>query len=134
MTLRDERSCIGRAQLPHESLFDEWRVHDTDHDGIAAYTFLHVLHCRGLRERDEAGFRRAVSDVDASRNVLAQSGNGRDVDDGAGLLALHDWKDVFAAEERALQIEVDLRVPNFFAHRNRIAGSRAADVVHEYID
>src|SRR6476661_2481468 len=98
MTLRNERRCVGRTELSHEPLFDEWRVHDTDHDSVAAYTLLHVLHCGGLRECDEAGFRCAVGDVDAPGNVLAQAGYGRDVYDGPGLLTLHDRKDVFTAE------------------------------------
>ena len=41
---------------------------------------------------------------------------------------------MLAAEEHALEIKVDLRVPDFLGHLHRAARRRAAHVVHQDVD
>ena len=64
----------------------------------------------------------------------AQAGDRREIDDRALALLLHHRQHVLAAQERGLEIVVDLRVPDLFAHGHRVAGRRAADVVDEDVD
>src|SRR6185437_323486 len=41
---------------------------------------------------------------------------------------------MFAGEEHALEVEIDLRVPDFLAHFHRSAMGRTADIVHQHVD
>jgi hypothetical protein len=66
--------------------------------------------------------------------IVAQPGNGRNVDDRALALCDHDRQRVFAAEKRRFEVEVDLPVPDFLGHRHRIAGRGAADIVHQHVE
>jgi hypothetical protein len=49
-------------------------------------------------------------------------------------LAFHHRQDVLQRQEDALQVVVDLRIPGIFAHFNRSAVGRAADIVDQNVD
>ena len=62
------------------------------------------------------------------------AGSRCQVDDDAAALGFHDRQHMLASQKHALQVEIDLRVPDFLAHFNRPAGSRTTDIVHQDID
>src|SRR6185369_820396 len=101
-------------------------------DAVYADALGRILHRHHSRKLDHAGLGRGVGDL--RRAAPADAGGGSDVDDGAGALFLHHRQHVLAAEEHALEIQVDLRVPDILGHLHRAAGSRAADVIHEDVD
>ena len=46
----------------------------------------------------------------------------------------HERQDGFQHEVSTLQVHVELRVPDLFIHGGRVAGLRAADIVHQHVD
>src|SRR5690606_36504591 len=63
----------------------------------------------------------------------ADTRSGRDVDDGAALLFLHDGQRIFTAQIDALEVEVQLLVPGGFVQGYRPALARPADIVDQDI-
>ena len=65
---------------------------------------------------------------------VPHAGDRRDIHDRALALAFHHRNDVFAAQERGLQIEVDLPVEHLFRHGHGVARLGPADIVHQDVD
>ena len=49
-------------------------------------------------------------------------------------LFFHHRQHVLAGQKHALEIGIDLRVPDFFRHFHRPAGGRTADIVDQHVD
>src|SRR5262249_4807082 len=101
-------------------------------DGVHADALVGILHGDDARQLDHTGFGGGVTDLRGAGP--AQTGRRGDVDDGAAFLLLHHRQHVLQGQEHALEVVIDLGIPDLFAHFHRSAMGGAADIVDQHVD
>jgi hypothetical protein len=104
----------------------------TGHHRVHADALGGVLHGQHARKLDDAGLRRGIGHLGAAGP--AHAGRRCNVDDAARALLDHRGQHVLAGEEHALEVEVDLGVPDVLGHLHGPAGRGTADFVDQDVD
>ena len=102
-------------------------------DGVAADAVLHrgAFDGDGLGEEAHCALRRAVG---GEVGGATQAGDGRDVDDGAGLPSSHERQRRLHAEEDAVDVDGHLAAPVFEREFVDKAGDGDAGIVDEDVE